>query len=238
MGKGGARRKSVPGTDLDHLFDVIKECHRSGCLHFRSYENVSKAQAILGKDMVGLLPLLKALMGVQPSLMFKYMDLKEVYKRLNSQFPELKSQYPVQDQHHLSSKMADCTMTVCTHARRLKDDNRFKEACRSLSDWQVERLQQVRDMLAEGELDEKGGGSKEKAKVPMPVESDAASVDTLEALELEVPATQDTLSEAEDSHLKRAAEKAVPVPSRKQGIKRSIEKSKKASLKPLPKTYP
>ena len=148
MGKGGARRQKVPETDLEHLLDVVKDfVKQESNFEFKGYQIVGRTQAVQGHDLASLAPLLLKLISVQPQLLFSYMDLKAVFNKVVQAYPFLRDSYPAQQLGNLPSKLAQQTMTLCAHARRIKDSAKFRECTRSLPDWQILKLEEVRKGL-------------------------------------------------------------------------------------------
>ncbi|CAE7554938.1 unnamed protein product [Symbiodinium sp. CCMP2592] len=154
MGKGGARRPATPDTDLEHLYDKLAKLVREQeHLSFHGYQTLRRTQACSGADMAQLESLLDALVNCQPLLIFKYADLKATYQKLLQNFPALKSSHPVAVGPHLAGKYADWTMTLCSHARRLRDEKRFQEASKNLTNSQVQKLTSIKQMIENGALE-------------------------------------------------------------------------------------
>ena len=83
-------------------------------------------------------------MLAQPMLLFKYSELKMVYQKILACFPSLKENFPGVDKYQIPAKLAEQTMTMACHARRLKDPIRFAECTKSLAMWQVEKLENLK----------------------------------------------------------------------------------------------
>ena len=173
-------------------------------------------QAVVGSDLAVLTSFIEKLMLAQPMLLFKYQDLKNVFQRLVLTFPCLRENYPGQDSSAIAKKLAEQTTTLACHARRLRDPTRFRECCKGLCEWQVMKLQNLREELArlaedyedeQVELDTRGkirkceektgeGGILKKAcsilKKPSTKRAEFDSF--VESLEL--PATQDSCAES------------------------------------------
>ena len=58
----------------------------SGAFCFDTYSQVSKSHAIAGNELVAQTDLVMAVSKVQPTLLFKYEDLKEVMTNVLKQF--------------------------------------------------------------------------------------------------------------------------------------------------------
>ncbi|CAE7222431.1 unnamed protein product, partial [Symbiodinium sp. CCMP2456] len=262
--KGGARREKVPDSCMEHLHDVLADLAQSqGGFHFHGYHTAAKSQAILGGDLVHNFKFMEALAKVQPALMFRYANLKSVFTKLVAVYPAVRQVFPVNQQGSAAAKLSESTMTMCTHARRLRDEGKFKEACSALSEYQVQKLQQLRDMDdTQGNKDETPLKKKKKSETPLkdslkkaPTKQqkkkaepstppkkqkkptrdlDAASVDTLAALELEIPCTQDSEDPEDPRKLlgslslgsDEEASVPSPIPARKKTIKDALKKEK------------
>ena len=126
--------------------------------------------------------------------------------------------------------MAESTMTMCTHMRRLRVPQKFQEACSTLSDWQVEKLEGLR--AAFGVDTDKGpngksgaSGSKAKKEEESREEDEEGSCETQDLLDLEVPRTPGK----DGPSLLDAALQVSPVPARKQNLKAAMGLKKPAA---------
>ena len=129
----------------------------------------------------------------------------------------------------MAGQLAEATMTMLTHVRRLKDEVKFVEASRCLSDRQLQALQRIRLNLP-GEA----GGSKqpsEKAKKAKTVASEPEEGEELpsaqELLEKEMPGTPGKHAEC----LLEDALGVPPVPARKQNLRQKMGLKKPAAVK-------
>ena len=105
MGKGGPRREKVPDTDLSHLQDVLAEhVQNDGNFSFKGYNHQLKAQAILGADLAENSSLMKKLMQVQPALLFRYADLKDVMGKIVQRFSSVRESFPINQQEKAAGK--------------------------------------------------------------------------------------------------------------------------------------
>ncbi|CAE7266712.1 unnamed protein product [Symbiodinium sp. CCMP2592] len=167
MGKGGNRRPKVPECDLEHLQDVLADIVKAECgLHFKGYLGVLKSQAILGADLVEHAHMIKKLSEVQPTLLFRYGDLKMIFGRICNSFPAVRNQFAVHQQGQAPNKLSEALMTLCTHTRRLKDPVRFREASSSLLDWQVLKLEELRTLVRDNVEDKPSSPNKQKPSTP------------------------------------------------------------------------
>lgn len=215
-------------------------------------------QAVVGSDLAVLTTFIEKLMLAQPMLLFKYQDLKNVFQKLVLTFPCLRENYPGQDSGAIAKKLAEQTMTLACHARRLRDPTRFRECCKGLCEWQVMKLQNLREELArlaedyedeQVELDTRvkvrkceekigeGGILKKACSILKKPSTKQAEFDSfVESLEL--PATQDSCAESMScpetpSKILKAAEETSPVPSRKKTLKDQIKTSKGTKMKKM-----
>ncbi|CAK9026721.1 Uncharacterized protein SCF082_LOCUS17731 [Durusdinium trenchii] len=214
MPKGGARREKVPEVDLNHLADSLV-CHvkavgLQGAFALGKYLNLERQQAVVGQDLVDLLPLIKSLYKVEPSLQFKYSDLSEVLKQILKDFPGIKDSFPLSMQGTLWKTLADALLVVCNHCRRIgRDKAKYLEAGKKLSHFQLEKLEEIWAFF-----NEPAGEGSSPRKVGKK--------------EFEVPATQDSLLEE--------AENVMPVLTRKRALRQTMARpaasEKKLGKKP------
>lgn len=220
--KGGARRLPTPQIDMEHLLDVLKEQVRtlgvSEAFQFGEYMSIQKSQAINGKALVAMGQFVYKLLAVNELLLFNYRDLKDGFAQVLRDFPDVKQSFPVEMRSVLSGKLAEACMTLCTHLRRLKIEQKFIEACKHLSDWQVKKLQEMREAVAEEKAKPQAGpAGSEEEKVPIATE---------ELLARELPETP----AGKETALLEDALNESPVPARKQNL-RKMHPLKKPSAK-------
>ena len=83
--RGGARRQMVPPVDHAHLVDSlvehVKKVGVQSSFALGKYANLEVQQAVVGPDLLNLLPLLRRLQTVQPTLEYKYSDLEQAAKK-------------------------------------------------------------------------------------------------------------------------------------------------------------
>ena len=131
----------MPDADLSHLQDVLAEhVQNDGNFSFKGYNHQLKAQAILGADLAENSSLMKKLMQVQPAVLFRYADLKDVMGKIVHRFSSVRESFPINRQEKAAAKLSNSLMTMCTHTRRLRDPNRLREACITLAAWQSSKL--------------------------------------------------------------------------------------------------
>ena len=231
--KGGPRRQPTPVIDMEHLVDILKEQVKklgaSSAFQVGVYLTMSKTQAINALGLLAQDNFILKLMDVNEVLVFNYKDLKAAFTEVCKAYPGVKESFPLEMRGGLAGKLAEATMTMCTHVRRLKDEQKFAEASRSLSDWQVQALERLRVNLP----GQAGGStqSSEKAKKAKTVTSESEGEEQLpstqELLEKEMPATP---GKASDGLLEDALG-VSPVPARKQNLKMEIGFKKPAAAK-------
>ena len=219
----------TPQVDMEHLHDVLKEEVKAlgqEAFQLSDYLTMTKSQAINGKCLVEQSPFLHKLLAVNDSLLWNYKDLKEAFGQVCKDFPDLKNAFPVNMRPTLSGKLAEACMTMCTHVRRLKIEQKFQEACKSLSDWQVQKLEALRLALGVEEVATKGRKKQAAAEAK---DEDSSSIATQDLLSMDLPSTPgkkrilDCLAEAEEMS---------PVPARKQNL-RELQPKKKPAASPL-----
>ncbi|CAE7485170.1 unnamed protein product, partial [Symbiodinium sp. CCMP2456] len=263
--KGGPRRLKVPPTDLGHLEDLLADVLRKeGEFNFRSYRTVLRTQAVVGSDLAVLTSFIEKLMLAQPMLLFKYQELKQVYQKIVMTYPSLQQSQPDKDSSEIAKKLAEQTMTLACHARRLRDPVRFKECTKNLYDWQVQKLQTLREELQRlhedyeeeqkelqsskaGKGDEKvkgQGGSvikspgilkKSPGILKKPSTVQSDFDSFMETLELPATSADESMScPRTPSKILLKAEETSPVPSRKKTLKQQIA-MKKLPVKKMPK---
>ena len=117
-----------------------------GNFSFKGYNHQLKARAILGAGLAENSSLMKKLMQVQPALLFRYADLKDVMGKIVQRFSSLRESFPINQQEKAAAKLSNSLTTMCTHTRRLRGPNRLREACSTLAAWQSSKLEELRDM--------------------------------------------------------------------------------------------
>ena len=231
--KGGPRRMPTPQVDMEHLLDVLKEQVRTlgqaDAFQLGDYLVISKAQAISGKSLVEQSTFVHKLLGLNDSLLFNYKDLKDAFGEVCKNFPDLQNSFPVGMRPSLSGKLAEACMTMCTHVRRLKIDQKFQEACKSLSDWQVQKLEAMRLALGVEQQETKGSSRREEAAQGAKDEDSNSSIATQDLLSMDLPSTP---GKKRKSKCLAEAEEVSPVPARKQNL-RELQALKKPAARPF-----
>ena len=188
-------RQKTDEVDVEHLHDTLEIHAKLGGLEqafsFGEYERLDKQHAVCGRDLAKQKEFLVDLQAVGGNLLFKYTDLKSAYSRLVKKYPLILARFNIAERDFMAGTFATCTMTMCTHARRLKDEQKFREACRGLASFHVCRLQELRDLVMAGEpeLPVKAGKPGKQVKTPEKKELPAGP-SWKNILEMEIPATQ------------------------------------------------
>ena len=193
---------------------------------------------------------------MQPALLFRYADLKDVMGKIVQRFACVRDQFPMNQQDKAAAKVSNILMTLCTHTRRLRDQSRLREACSTLTSWQSSKLEELRDLMnnKEPSSPQKGKKAKSSSSAAMASKAQAeepstpkkakktksssklddggeacsiASLDTVDAMEIELPLTQESTND-----LQNEADTCSPIPARKKTIKKDFKiGSKKAEPK-------
>ena len=223
--RGGARRQVVPAVDQAHLEDSllehVKKMGVQSAFAMGKYAKLDVQQAVVGEDLVRLLPLVKRLQTVQPTLEYKYSDLELAAKEVLRQFPDLKENWPLPQQASLSKTLAHCLLVLCKHCRRVgTNKTKYLEASRNLTQQQLERMEEIWWWFNE----------REEREQAHPVEaSPAKSAKTEDLLEeYQIPPTQESVA----SSLLEEAEKAEPVPVRKRALREAMKKPSSSLKRP------
>lgn len=164
-GRGGAR--NYPKADVctytlgEALKDYVKKTGLARSFELSPYGHLPRTAAANGRGLVKALDLITACYEVEPSLQFKFSDIKEALHVVQSHFGD-----DIGKGADWCRKTTQTVMTVFTHARRLKDDVRYREASSKLTDHEQKLLAKVRAMvLGEPEVQDEGSvTSKQKAK--------------------------------------------------------------------------
>ena len=200
-------------------------CLSAGCV----YLTMSKTPDINATGLLAQESFILKLMDVNEVLVFNYNDLKAGYTEVCKTYPDLKDSFPLDMRGGLAGKLAVATMAMLTHVRRLKDEVKFVEASRRLSDWQLQALQRIRlNLPGEAGGPKQPSGKAKKAKtVASESEEGEELPSTQELLEKEMPGTPDKHSEG----LLQYALGVSPVPARKQNLKAKMGLKKPAAAK-------
>ena len=237
----GHKRQKTDEVDMEHLVDILQasalRCGLDKAFDFGDYDKMSKQQAVNGRDLANQKDFIADLKGVSDNLLLKYTDLKAAYTRLVRKYPQILARYGIADKDYKPGHFAKATMTLLTHTRRLKDEQKMREACRGLPGYHIAKLNDLRDMVLEEEknstllpLAKAGKPSKSEEQQP---KKDSSSWKDI--LDLQIPATQ-SASEGEPALASEAegldALGESPVPPRKKDLKAKMKNKPSPQKKP------
>lgn len=137
-------RQKTDDVDMEHLVDVLQEtalkCGLEQAFEFGEYDNIQKQHAVNGRELANHKDFIATLKGVSDKMLLKYSDLKSAYTRLVRKFPLILSRYQIAEKDYKPGNFARATMTLLTHTRRLRDEQKFREACRGLPSFYISKL--------------------------------------------------------------------------------------------------
>ena len=237
-------RQKTDEVDFEHLVDILQEyamkCGLEQAFDFGEYDKLQKQQAENGREVANHKDFIASLRGVSDKLLLKYSDLKSAYTRLVKKFPQILSRFQIAEKDYKPGHFATTTMTLLTHTRRLRDEQKFREACRGLPNFYISKLQELSGLVMEGEPNmvpvAKAGkpGKVQEALTPQGKKkkpSSSKSCGWREIMDMEIPATQ-SASEAEPALEEMATEEEglgalgeSPVPPRKRDLKAKFKKN-------------
>lgn len=237
-------RQKTDEVDFEHLVDILQEyamkCGLEQAFDFGEYDKLQKQQAVNGRELATHKDFIASLRGVSDKLLLKYSDLKSAYTRLVKKFPQILSRFQIAEKDYKPGHFATTTTTLLTHTRRLRDEQKFREACRGLPNFYISKLQELSGLVMEGEPNmvpvAKAGkpGKVQEALTPQGKKkkpSSSKSCGWREIMDMEIPATQ-SASEAEPALEEMATEEEglgalgeSPVPPRKRDLKAKIKKA-------------
>eukprot|EP00959_Pyramimonas_sp_CCMP1952_P223658 4676504-Pyramimonas_sp.AAC.1 len=87
-----------------------------------------KQNAVTGPALASSKQFLAMLHRVSDALTFKYSDPKSAIGQVIREFPKVLDSFPACEHCCVAGDISDRTMTICNHARRLKDEKRLREA--------------------------------------------------------------------------------------------------------------
>ena len=142
----------MPEIDQEHLVDTflshVKSVGEAAAFNLGQYKHLDAAQGVKGSALADQVPLLQMLYKVSPTLVFKYSQVKEAFGRVFREHPGV-SEGQMTEQLNLGETLAEAILVLCDHARRIgRDEQKFREACSRLVNFQVEKLETIRSMLA------------------------------------------------------------------------------------------
>ena len=168
------KRKKTDEVDMEHLQDVLlaegKRNGMEGAFNFGSYNVLTKQQAISGRDLASQCEFLEELKECSDQLLLKYINLKDAFTMVLRKHPVILARFDMAEREYKAGHFAKTVMTLCTHVRRLKDEKKFREACRGLPSFSVAKLHRLRNLVCTGDSPvgnvQAGKPSSSAAKVP------------------------------------------------------------------------
>ena len=243
----------MPECCIEHLSDVLDSWCRQNMensFKFNHYNaRPTKCSGAHGPSLSGALKLMEGLSLVTEVLEFKYSDLKQALDIVIKRYSVTKQNYTLEQQLTLSGDTATSLMTMMTHARRLKKHEKFVEACKGCSSFQIRNLEALRKLVLQCEdCDESEVGALPstagKSKPSIVVEDDVPNTQEILALsQCSSDATQEALNydlnSSSENDLLQEALGSNPVPVRKEHIrevmKRPAGKDAQGKLQKVPK---
>ena len=249
--RGGPRNKAKPQVDMELLTNTletyVKEVGLSAAFDLGPYSaGHDKTQAASAKGLAKSRVLLSKLALVNPTLLYKYKNLKDSLASVSTTWKDLLGQQ-ARGQKSWKEWMSDNILTVLLHARRLKDPVRYNEVLHKATVFEKGELKKVRELVLnaqedqnkdledkedEDDLDKKDKQAEDKPGTLEDLDL-GKLVDkpgSLSDMDLDIPMTPKTCRSAVGS-LTQAAEELSPVPAKKGVLKSAIQK-KPALKKP------
>ena len=148
-------RQKTDDVDFEHLVDILQEyamkCGLEQAFDFGEYDKLQKQQAVNGRELANHKDFIASMKGMSDNLLLKYSNLKSAYTRLVKKFPQMLSRFQIAEKDYKPGHFATTTMTLLTHTRRLRDEQKFREACRGLPNFYISKLQELRGLVMEEE---------------------------------------------------------------------------------------
>jgi hypothetical protein len=228
--KGGARNYKKEQIPMAELLMLMQQHHLKvgspHCFDFRSYYKKPRSNAINAVDLLHTQVLLKKFMKVAPTASLHYSALKQSFSKFLAAEKPVLATFQLGDNQSVSAyevagHLADSILCALAHVRRLKNNEKWQQACSKLDDDLVEELKSLRDAYSGTTACEVA----EDLPTTQDVLNSCADIDSSS----ELPATQDLLKFAEsetDSLLEEALRTAV-LPVKKKAIEEIIESKKR-----------
>lgn len=251
--RGGAKREKTPEVDAELLADTLQKVIQTegvqGAFNFGCYHGAEKSMTIQGPVLSTHKNFLGSLARVEPTLTFKYSMLKSILNGLLKKFPDVRSRWPIHLHEHVGGDLAVSIMTLCTHARRLKNEEKFRQACSKCTEIQIQDLIAIRSFANDDPEDEE-----QHPQIPLPLDyrrfgrSTSCDPKSSQSNADDLPNTQEILDEQVPEtptdpctplkgpcspkpcgtpDLLKDAQAVSPIPSRKQEIRNVINLMKK-----------
>ena len=222
--RGGARnfkKTDISNVALLRLFENhLSERGHLVAFQFGSYYNKPASNAVVGPELASVEDLIGKIVAVAPCADLKYTTMKDAFGKLLLKSKDFMCMFPNKELTAISSDLANSLMTVCNHARRLKEDIRWQQAITKCTSHEVAKLKKIRGFFKHGQQ----FGDDDTVPATQDI-LDQAESQMSEADSLNLPASQDYAVEVEqsdvDSLLKEALE-SKPVPTKKDTIAQAV----------------
>ena len=135
------------------LKDYVRHVGVDQAFDLHPYGSLRKEQAASSAGLAAAFPLLVRLHKVEASLRLKYRPVKDALAELEAVWPELAEGARGKKMQEWKGQTADCVLTVLNHAKRLKDETRFKEVISKASGAERATLTALRKLVAEGSVE-------------------------------------------------------------------------------------
>ena len=160
-GKGGARHFAKPFIDPGILFRVLHD-HKELVQSMGIYDTISKNQALDPQGLVKMLPLLRALAKVEPTMEVHTGAMRQGLNSLLTEDPAINTT-KFNGSVWVSLRQERLT-TLLAHFRRLKTDGELRKCAQKLTAAEFLHLQEVVDKTTEKDPCQKEGLGKRKLK--------------------------------------------------------------------------
>ena len=222
--RGGARnfkKTDLSNVALLRLFENhLSERGHLVAFQFGSYYNKPGSNAVVGPELASMMDLIEKIVAVAPCADLKYIQTKDAFGKLLLKSRDLMSMFPNKEVNAISSDLANSLMTVCNHARRLKEDLRWQQAITKCTTHEIALLKKIRGFFKNGQQD----GDDDALPATQDI-LDQAESQISEAESLNLPASQDYDVEVEQSDVDSLLQEALnskPVPTKKDDIARAV----------------
>jgi hypothetical protein len=152
--KGGARNYKKDQIPMAELLMLMQQHHLKvgspHCFDFRSYYKKPRSNAINAVDLLHMQVLLKKFMKVAPTASLRYSVLKQSFSKFLAAEKPVLATFQLGDNQSVSAyevagHLADSILCALAHVRRLKNNEKWQQACSKLDDDLVEELKSLRD---------------------------------------------------------------------------------------------
>lgn len=217
------RRVKVPEVDQNHLqhllLKYVREVGPDESFQLYEYHGLTKQMAANGEAILKCMPLCEALLQAAPSGSVKFTALQQAIRSCSwSCRPwsdALRQRFKGKTLDEVIAQLSDNVITLLKHLRRLRKEDRFRQATQKMQSWQIKQLGRLKDMLSNDSDSEGDQGP------TLP------TVESKEDVEDDLPSTQDLLRMVDD-----AAEVRTPSPPKKQSCASSSASSSGAQENP------